>query len=81
MLKLRRYIPFFILVKFKFHQIPGGSLDDSCVMEGVMVNKDIIHPKMRRVIKNPRILLLDSSLEYKKGESQTNMEMMKESDM
>jgi len=46
-----------------------------------MVNKDIVHPKMRREIKNPRILLLDCNLEYKKGESQTNMEMTKESDM
>lgn len=46
-----------------------------------MVNKDITHPKMRREIRNPRILLLDSTLEYKKGESMTNMEMTKESDM
>ena len=46
-----------------------------------MVNKDIVHPKMRREIKNPRILLLDCPLEYKKGESQTNMEMSKNSDM
>lgn len=36
---------------------------------------------MRREIKNPRIVLLDCPLEYKKGESVTNMEMMKESDM
>jgi len=42
---------------------------------------DITHPKMRRYIKNPRIILLDSPLEYKKGESQTSMEMSKESDM
>jgi T-complex protein 1 subunit gamma len=46
-----------------------------------MVNKDIVHPKMRRLIKNPRVILLDSSLEYKKGESQTVLEMTKESDM
>jgi T-complex protein 1 subunit gamma len=46
-----------------------------------MVNKDITHPSMRRSIKNPRILLLDCPLEYKKAESQTNMEMSKESDM
>jgi T-complex protein 1 subunit gamma len=46
-----------------------------------MVNKDITHPKMRRYIKNPRVLLLDSTLEYKKGESMTNIEMNKESDM
>jgi len=36
---------------------------------------------MRRHIKNPRIILLDCPLEYKKGESQTAMEMNKESDM
>jgi T-complex protein 1 subunit gamma len=46
-----------------------------------MINKDIVHPKMRRTIKNPRILLLDCNLEYKKGESQTSLEMTKESDM
>jgi len=35
---------------------------------------------MKRRIENPRILLLDCNLEYKKGESQTNMEIMKEED-
>merc|ERR1711981_1530170 len=33
---------------------------------------------MRRNIKNPRVVLLDCPLEYKKGESVTNMEMMEE---
>jgi len=65
----------------KVEKIPGGTLDECRVLDGVMVNKDITHPKMRRHIKNPRILLLDCSLEYKKGESQTNLEMTKESDM
>jgi len=32
-----------------------------------MFNKDVTHPKMRRHIVNPRILLLDCPLEYKKG--------------
>jgi len=36
---------------------------------------------MRRYIKNPRIILLDSPLEYKKGESQTSMEMSRDTDM
>ena len=30
--------------------------------------------------ENPKILLLDCNLEYKKGESQTNIEIMKEDD-
>jgi len=39
----------------------------------VMLSKDVTHPKMRRRIENPRILLLDCPLEYKKGESQTDV--------
>ena len=44
-----------------------------------MVNKDVTHPKMRRRIENPRVVLLDCNLEYKKGESQTNVEVTDES--
>jgi T-complex protein 1 subunit gamma len=43
-----------------------------------MFNKDITHPNMRRRIENPRIILLDCPLEYKKGESMTAMEFTKE---
>jgi T-complex protein 1 subunit gamma len=64
----------------KIEKIPGGSLSDSHVLEGVMFNKDVTHGRMRREIKNPRVLLLDCPLEYKKGESQTNVELTKESD-
>ncbi|XP_011191223.1 T-complex protein 1 subunit gamma [Zeugodacus cucurbitae] len=64
----------------KVEKIPGGSIDESCVLKGVMINKDVTHPKMRRYIENPRIVLLDCSLEYKKGESQTNVEIIGEQD-
>ena len=57
----------------KVEKIPGGSLDDSCVLDGVMFNKDVTHPGMRREIKNPRVVLLDCPPEYKNGESMTNM--------
>ncbi|KAI4626621.1 T-complex protein 1 subunit gamma [Alternaria ethzedia] len=64
----------------RIEKIPGGEIEDSEVLDGVMVNKDITHPKMRRRIENPRVLLLDCTLEYKKGESQTNIEVSKEED-
>ncbi|KAG8528307.1 T-complex protein 1 subunit gamma [Bacidia gigantensis] len=64
----------------KVEKIPGGEIEDSRVLDGVMLNKDITHPKMRRLIKNPRVVLLDCPLEYKKGESQTNIEISKEED-
>ncbi|KAK5130091.1 T-complex protein 1 subunit gamma [Meristemomyces frigidus] len=64
----------------RVEKIPGGEIEDSCVLDGVMLNKDITHPKMRRRIENPRIVLLDCTLEYKKGESQTAIEISKEED-
>lgn len=64
----------------RVEKIPGGEIEDCKVLDGVMLNKDITHPKMRRRIEKPRIILLDCSLEYKKGESQTNIEISKEED-
>lgn len=64
----------------RVEKVPGGEIEDSRVLDGVMLNKDITHPKMRRRIENPRIVLLDCTLEYKKGESQTNIEITKEED-
>jgi T-complex protein 1 subunit gamma len=64
----------------RVEKVPGGEIEDSRVLDGVMLNKDITHPKMRRKIENPRIILLDCPLEYKKGESQTNIEVSKEED-
>jgi T-complex protein 1 subunit gamma len=72
-LELKRYA--------RVEKIPGGTLEECEVLDGVMVNKDITHPKMRRQIRNPRIILLDCPLEYKKGESQTNMELKTENAM
>ena len=43
--------------------------------------QDVVAPgRMRRKIHNPRILLMDCPLEYKKGENQTNVELTKEED-
>ncbi|KAJ7695139.1 chaperonin Cpn60/TCP-1 family [Mycena rosella] len=64
----------------RVEKVPGGEIEQSTVLSGVMLNKDITHPQMRRRIANPRIILLDCPLEYKKGESQTNMEFSKEGD-
>lgn len=64
----------------RVEKVPGGEIEQSRVINGVMINKDITHPKMRRRIQNPRILLLDCPLEYKKGESQTNIEISKDTD-
>ncbi|KAJ2662304.1 T-complex protein 1 subunit gamma [Coemansia sp. RSA 1199] len=64
----------------RVEKVPGGEIEESRVLDGVMINKDVVHPKMRRRIENPRIVLLDCPLEYKKGESQTNIEITREED-
>lgn len=64
----------------RVEKVPGGAIEDSRVVKGVVLNKDIVHPKMKRRLEKPRVLLLDCPLEYKKGESQTSMEIMKEED-
>jgi T-complex protein 1 subunit gamma len=64
----------------RVEKVPGGEIELSRVLSGVMLNKDIVHPQMRRRIHKPRIVLLDCPLEYKKGESQTNIEISKEAD-
>lgn len=64
----------------KVEKIPGGLIEDSKVLNGVMFNKDVVHPKMSRRIEKPRVVLLDCGLEYKKGESVTNMEFSQATD-
>ena len=56
----------------RVEKIPGGIMEESHVLDGILINKDVVHPKMRRRIVNPRILLLDCPLEYKKVMSYIN---------
>ena len=32
----------------RVEKIPGGTLEDSEVLQGIMINKDVTHPRMRR---------------------------------
>lgn len=64
----------------KVEKIPGGQLKECEVLDGILLNKDLVHPQMRKKIEKPRIVLLDCPLEYKKGESQLNVEFSKDSD-
>eukprot|EP00949_MAST-11_sp_MAST-11-sp1_P003940 g3940.t1 len=64
----------------KTEKVPGGELTDCRVLRGVMFNKDVTHARMNRRVENPRIILLDCPLEYTKGESNANLELMKDED-
>ncbi len=45
-----------------------GSILDSKLIEGVVLDKEIVHPDMPKLVRNPKIALLDAGLEIEKTE-------------
>lgn len=46
----------------------GGSVKDTTLVEGIILDKERVHPRMPSSVKNARIALIDSALEIKKTE-------------
>jgi thermosome len=46
----------------------GGSVDDSTLIEGMVIDKERAHPNMPKSVKDAKILLLNAALEFKKTE-------------
>ncbi len=46
----------------------GGSVDDTELIEGVIIDKERVHPRMPETVKDAKIALLDAALEIKKTE-------------
>ena len=46
----------------------GKSLLDTELVKGIIVDKEVVHPGMPKVVKNAKIALLDSALEIEKTE-------------
>jgi len=46
----------------------GGSVDDSAIVEGMVIDKERAHPAMPKEVKNAKILLLNAAIEFKKTE-------------
>ncbi|BAB59649.1 archaeal chaperonin [group II] [Thermoplasma volcanium GSS1] len=51
----------------------GGAIDDTALINGIIVDKEKVHPGMPDVVKNAKIALLDAPLEIKKPEFDTNL--------
>eukprot|EP01090_Pellita_catalonica_P004440 TRINITY_DN1426_c0_g1_i2.p1 TRINITY_DN1426_c0_g1~~TRINITY_DN1426_c0_g1_i2.p1 ORF type:complete len:446 (+),score=102.63 TRINITY_DN1426_c0_g1_i2:48-1385(+) len=64
----------------KVEKIPGGEINDCEVLKGVVLNKDVLHSRMRRRIENPRIILLDVGIEPKKLENAAQIDLLKGDD-
>jgi thermosome len=46
----------------------GGKVEDTAIVEGMVIDKERAHPGMPHVVKNAKVLLLNAALEYKKTE-------------
>jgi len=46
----------------------GKSLLDTNIIDGIIVDKEVVHPMMPKIVKNAKIALIDSSLEVEKTE-------------
>ncbi len=46
----------------------GGAIEDSEIVEGMIIDKERVHPGMPKTVKSAKILLLNAAVEYKKTE-------------
>ncbi len=46
----------------------GGKVEDTAIIEGMVIDKERAHPGMPKIVKNAKVLLLNAALEYKKTE-------------
>ncbi|HUT26937.1 MAG TPA: thermosome subunit beta [Methanomassiliicoccales archaeon] len=53
----------------------GGSMDDTQLIQGIIVDKEPVHPGMPKRIEKAKILLLDVALEIKKTEIDAKIEI------
>ncbi len=52
----------------KVEKKTGGSIEDSEIVEGVLIDKERVHPSMPKKVINAKILLLNAAVEFKKTE-------------
>ncbi len=57
----------------KIEKKQGGSIDDTELIRGLVIDKEIVHPSMPKRVKNAKIALLDCALEVK--DTETNAEI------
>ncbi len=52
----------------KIEKRQGGSIEDTELIDGIVLDKEVVHPGMPKKVENAKILLLDSALEVKETE-------------
>jgi archaeal chaperonin len=57
----------------KLEKRHGGTIDDTELIDGIILDKERGHPRMPRTVKNAKIALLNSALEVKKTEIESKI--------
>jgi thermosome len=53
----------------------GGASEDTELIDGIIIDKEVVHPGMPKVIKNAKIALLDAALEVKETETDAQIQI------
>lgn len=59
----------------KLEKKEGGSIEDTEFINGVLIDKEISHPGMPKLVKNAKIAILDIALEIEKTETDARIEI------
>jgi len=59
----------------KLEKKEGGSIEDTQLINGVLIDKEVAHPQMPKAITNAKIALLDVALEIEKTETDARIEI------
>ena len=57
----------------KLEKKQGSSLDDTELIKGIVIDKEIVHPNMPKRVKDAKICLLDCALEVKSTETSSEI--------
>jgi len=52
----------------KFEKKHGGSISDTRLIDGILIDKEVVHTAMPRIVKNAKIALIDEAIEVKELE-------------
>jgi len=53
----------------------GGASEDTELIDGIVIDKEVVHPGMPKTIKNAKIALLDAALEVKETETDAQIQI------
>jgi thermosome len=59
----------------KVEKKTGGSIADTHLIEGIVIDKERVHPRMPKQVKNAKIALLSAALEIKKTEVEAKIQI------